>query len=183
MMSNSPPSSSLSLIELGNSSKSVNGSGGISGGLFNSPTNNRSKRLKKKSLKKKSKNSTNSNNNNNNNGNNSNGNDTNNKKKKELDQSTSSRLIYLYSPCIIIAVYTNLMIQYNDELDTQNHFWNWLNYKFFNLTNINTINDSTYVQSWQFWNWVNIFTVLFLYFLELISNDPHDSSLTDHWKG
>ncbi|GME67956.1 unnamed protein product [[Candida] boidinii] len=177
MMSNSPPSSSLSLTELGNSSKSVN----ESGGLFNSPTNNRSKKLKRRSLKKKSKSSANFNNNNYN-GHNGNAN-INNKKKKELDQSTSSRLIYLYSPCIIIAVYTNLMIQYNDELDTQNHIWNWLNYKFFNLTNINTTNDSTYVQSWQFWNWVNIFTVLSLYFLELISYDPHDSSLTDHWKG
>ncbi|GME70081.1 unnamed protein product [Ambrosiozyma monospora] len=86
------------------------------------------------------------------------------------------KLIYLYSPCIIITVYTNLMIQYNDELDDQNQFWNWLVMKM-----SKSATETNGVHPWQFWNWTNIFSVLLLYFLELTSHDPDDSSLTDHW--
>lgn len=86
--------------------------------------------------------------------------------KRVIDQqSRGSRLLYLYSPCIIIAVYTNLMIQYSDELDKQSGLWQW----------------GSEAHSYQFWNWVNIFTVLVLYLSELINHDPDDRSLADHW--
>ncbi|VEU21113.1 DEKNAAC102056 [Brettanomyces naardenensis] len=102
---------------------------------------------------------------------------------KNKNASTPSRLIYLYSPCIIIAVYTNLMIQYNDDLDKQNHFWNWVKMKLRGDLSIQTAAEiaSDDVHSWQFWNWINIFSVLLLYLSELINHDPEDSSLADHW--
>jgi hypothetical protein len=138
-------------------------------------------------------------------------------------QSTSSRLIYLYSPCIIIAVYTNLMIQYNYEIEKETHLYSWLHNKFYEFFFSNTYNNSdilttvtavsnkiistttassmngattaigsqvslslppslfTSIHTWQFWNWINIFAVLLLYFSELVSYDPEDSALTDHW--
>lgn len=142
-------------------------------------------------------------------------------KKGQEEQSTSSRLIYLYSPCIIIAVYTNLMIQYNYEIDKETHLFTWINNKFIELFYFNNNNNNNYVNnpiisttinistststatsvdsmvnnisssvsnsifssihSWQFWNWINIFAVLLLYFSELVSYDPEDSALTDHW--
>lgn len=139
---------------------------------------------------------------------------------RKEQQSTSSRLIYLYSPCIIIAVYTNLMIQYNYEIEKETHLFLWLHNKFSeffssdasalqnqlssattnSITNIltstgtfktveTTVSNSSSsisslfmsIHSWQFWNWINIFAVLLLYFSELVSYDPEDSSLTDHW--
>ena len=33
------------------------------------------------------------------------------------------RLIYAYSPCLIIAVYTHLMLSYNGELGTELKLW------------------------------------------------------------
>lgn len=100
-------------------------------------------------------------------------------------QSPSSRLIYLYSPCIIIAVYTNLMIQYNYEIDKETHLYLWLHNKFVELFSNETNNNSSSsimpIHTWQFWNWINIFAVLLLYFSELFSYDPEDSALTDNW--
>lgn len=125
-------------------------------------------------------------------------------------RSTSSRLIYLYSPCIIIAVYTNLMIQYNYEIEKETHFFLWINNKFAEIfgsksstltstmmasatgsisspsivSNLSSSISSSFslsIHAWQFWNWVNIFAVLILYFSELVSFDPEDSTLTDHW--
>ena len=147
------------------------------------------------------------------------------KRSTNAQQSTSSRLIYLYSPCIIIAVYTNLMIQYNYEIDKETHLFTWMHNKAYELifssvsskgrstlittanaasstlssfsTNLGsmTLTDSissgmpsslphsifSSIHSWQFWNWINIFAVLLLYFSELVSFDPADSALTDHW--
>jgi len=108
--------------------------------------------------------------------------------------STSMKLLYLYSPCIIIAIYTNLMIQYNDDLDKQNHFWNWVKTtltsnlarrKFAGNEGILPKAAETIVGEdihlWQFWNWVNIFSVLVLYFSELVNHDPDDNTLAEHW--
>lgn len=147
------------------------------------------------------------------------------KRSTNTQQSTSSRLIYLYSPCIIIAVYTNLMIQYNYEIDKETHLFTWIHNKAYELmfssasskgrsslivtanaasstlSSFSTTSDSTTmtdsfsssmpsslphsiftsIHSWQFWNWINIFAVLLLYFSELVSFDPADSALTDHW--
>lgn len=97
------------------------------------------------------------------------------------------KLIYLYSPCIIIAVYTNLMLQYNDELDKENDSWNWVIIKLSNfgqksgLFNYEPVVLKDDVHSWQFWNWINIFLVLSLYFIELQTNNP-DDNLTSNWE-
>ncbi|ODV86871.1 hypothetical protein CANARDRAFT_6441 [[Candida] arabinofermentans NRRL YB-2248] len=84
------------------------------------------------------------------------------------------KLIYLYSPCIIIAVYTNLMIQYIDDIDNENYLLNLIKLK----TNFNLLNI---INPWKFWNWINIFTTLILYFLELLSHNPDDNSIANHW--
>ncbi|CDK29408.1 unnamed protein product [Kuraishia capsulata CBS 1993] len=95
---------------------------------------------------------------------------------QQQQQSTTLRLIYLYSPCIIIAVYTNLMFQYQAETNTQigqdDHFYNWLNLKVHSVLNI---------QPWQFWNWINMFVTLALYSLELVNHNYDESSLVNHW--
>lgn len=89
--------------------------------------------------------------------------------------STILKLIYAYSPCIIIAVYTHLMMLYNGELGTELTIWGWWN------------KDSNFhfvVHPWQFWNWVNMGTTLLLYTAELLGNDSNTGgpALTSHWK-
>lgn len=74
-------------------------------------------------------------------------------------------LIYSYSPCIVIAVYTHLLLQHfggivhvpkNAEtmpFSAVFSTWNvWYNSRL----------------SWQFWGWVNVFTTLTIYGLELL---------------
>ncbi|PRT54084.1 Protein ICE2 [Wickerhamiella sorbophila] len=74
-------------------------------------------------------------------------------------------LIYSYSPCIVIAVYTHLLVQHfggivhvakNTEaapFSAVFSTWNiWYNSRL----------------SWQFWGWINVFTTLTVYGLELI---------------
>ena len=85
------------------------------------------------------------------------------------------------------------MIQYNVDLDQQNHFWNWLKATLAsNLAKKSAGNGPLLpkaaetiagedVHLWQFWNWVNIFLVLLLYFSELVNHDPDDNTLTEHW--
>ncbi|KAK6456392.1 ICE2-domain-containing protein [Scheffersomyces xylosifermentans] len=85
------------------------------------------------------------------------------------------RLLYAYSPCIIIAVYTHLMLSYNGELGTELKIWG-----FFSTSSVVIV-----VHPWQFWNWVNMATTLFLYAAELSGNDSSSNggtSLTSHWK-
>lgn len=73
--------------------------------------------------------------------------------------SKTTKLIYLYSPCIIIMVYTNLMIQYNNSIEDI-PLINWLIRDF--------LNDGVHI--WQFWHWVNVFLFLMLYTIELVLN-------------
>lgn len=87
--------------------------------------------------------------------------------------STIIRLIYAYSPCIIIAVYTHLMMLYNGELGTELKLWGfWEN-----------LDVEIIVHPWQFWNWVNMATTLLLYAAELSGNNGHsgNTALTSHW--
>lgn len=84
------------------------------------------------------------------------------------------RLIYAYSPCIIIAVYTHLMMLYNGELGTELKLWGfWMENPEFEII----------VHPWQFWNWVNMGTTLLLYTAELAGNNGHSggTALTSHW--
>lgn len=80
---------------------------------------------------------------------------------------TIMRLIYAYSPCIIIAVYTNLMFVYSGESSTDLKIFWW--------------NDlEIIVEPTEFWNWVNMATTLLLYGIELGGN--RDAGITNHWK-
>ncbi|KAG7194393.1 uncharacterized protein KQ657_004606 [Scheffersomyces spartinae] len=71
------------------------------------------------------------------------------------------KFVYAYSPCIIIAVYTHLMMQYSGELGKELKIW----------TPWKSANEFTIItHPWQFWNWVNMVTTLVLYTMELIGN-------------
>ena len=84
----------------------------------------------------------------------------NNKNKSELQHSsTTMNLIYAYSPCIIIAMYTHLMMRYTGELETNICIWGWW------LDNSDT---SVVVHPWEFWNWINMITTLLIYTAELM---------------
>lgn len=95
--------------------------------------------------------------------------------KKREPRSTIVRLIYSYSPCIVIAVYTHLMMLYKGELGTELKIWGWWSPN----SDIQVI-----VHPWQFWNWVNMGTTLLLYTAELLGNDSNSgrTALTSHWK-
>lgn len=77
------------------------------------------------------------------------------------------RLIYAFLPCIIIAVYTHLMLLYNGELGTELPLWGWWS------------GGSVVVHPWQFWNWVNMALTLLLYMMELFDGG---NAMTSHWK-
>lgn len=88
--------------------------------------------------------------------------------------STTMRLIYAYSPCIIIAVYTHLMLLYNGELGTEMKLWGWWAGAPDDIVII--------VHPWQFWNWINMGTTLLLYMAELSGTNGPNSAMTSHWK-
>lgn len=94
---------------------------------------------------------------------------------KKQPPSTTMKLIYAYSPCIIIAVYTHLMLLYNGELGTELKLWGWW---------ADAPQDSiVVVHPWQFWNWINMATTLVLYMAELSGNgNASNSAMTSHWK-
>lgn len=87
--------------------------------------------------------------------------------------STIIKLIYSYSPCIIIAVYTHLMMLYNGQLGTELKLWGYWDDS---LTIV--------VHPWQFWNWINMATTLVLYAAELMGNNgvQGGTALTSHWR-
>lgn len=85
--------------------------------------------------------------------------------------STTIRLIYAYSPCIIIAVYTHMMLLYNGELGSELKLWGWWASAPKDMVII--------VHPWQFWNWVKMGTTLLLYMLELSGDSS--SAMTSHW--
>lgn len=85
------------------------------------------------------------------------------------------RLIYAYSPCLIIAVYTHLMMLYKGELGTELVIWGFWH---------SAEESHIVVHPWQFWNWINMTTTLVLYAMELFSegSSGNNSTLTSHWK-
>ena len=90
------------------------------------------------------------------------------RKSYDIKQMKRSRrvmeLIYWYSPCILIAMYAHLILQYSGELKNDLCLWNcnWFQQNA-------TINDnSIIVDSWSFWNWCNIFWTILIYGSELI---------------
>lgn len=91
-----------------------------------------------------------------------------------LPPSAIIRLIYAYSPCLIIAVYTHLMMLYSGELETELKLWGYWDSSQY---------GSVIVHPLQFWNWINMATTLLLYVAELLGNNNNgESALTSHWK-
>lgn len=80
---------------------------------------------------------------------------------QRMRQPTVINLIYAYSPCLIIAVYTHLMMLYRGQLGTELTLWGWWD-----------SSPQLVVHPWQFWNWVNMATTLFLYMAELANPTP-----------
>lgn len=90
---------------------------------------------------------------------------------KRTPPSTPIKLIYAYSPCIVIAVYTHLMLLYSGELGNELVLWGWWD---------GAPKDSVIVvHPWQFWNWINMATTLLLYMAEL--SGESSSAMTSHW--
>lgn len=75
-------------------------------------------------------------------------------------KSNTLKYVYAFSPCMVIAIYTHLMMQYSNELDSELCIWGWWE----QVEDLRVI-----VNPWLFWNWVNMFTTLGLYCAELLS--------------
>lgn len=84
------------------------------------------------------------------------------------------KLIYWYSPCILIAMYAHLILQYSGELKNELCLWN-CNY-FSNLENANNENEMIIVDAWSFWNWCNIFWTILIYASELIGGRSNNNN-------
>lgn len=90
------------------------------------------------------------------------------RKDYDIKQAKKSRrvmeLIYWYSPCILIAMYAHLILQYSGELKNDLCLWNynWLQ------PNHNSTYENIVVDAWSFWNWCNIFWTILIYGSELI---------------
>lgn len=95
--------------------------------------------------------------------------------KNPVPSTKSMRLIYLFSPCIIIAVYTHLMMQYSNELDEELCIWGW----WIDQARSNAGDQvQIIVHPWQFWNWINMFSTLCVYAFEIFGEQSEE----DHWK-
>ncbi|CAM9019819.1 unnamed protein product [Wickerhamomyces anomalus] len=95
--------------------------------------------------------------------------------KNPVPSTKSMRLIYLFSPCIIIAVYTHLMMQYSNELDEELCIWGWW---IDQAKNSGGDQVQIIVHPWQFWNWINMFSTLCVYAFEIFGEQSEE----DHWK-
>ncbi|AET38822.1 Ice2p Ecym_3332 [Eremothecium cymbalariae DBVPG len=76
------------------------------------------------------------------------------------------RIIYWYSPCIVIAMYTHLILRYSGELNNDLCIWGcfpWLNFSA-------KTRSKWVVDAWSFWNWCNLFFTLLIYAVELIGS-------------
>lgn len=96
--------------------------------------------------------------------NNNNGNGENDTHMKKIERRRKKRLMrifYWYSPCILIAMYANLILQYSGELQSE--------FKITTNTITNNNNIPYTIDSWKFWNWCNIFVTMFVYCIELIN--------------
>ncbi|SCU90833.1 LAMI_0E03774g1_1 [Lachancea mirantina] len=72
------------------------------------------------------------------------------------------RMLYWYSPCIVIAMYTHLILQYSGQINNDLCLWGC-----FPWSDVNTTNKLV-VDSWGFWNWCNIFCTMAIYASELL---------------
>ncbi|KAH3684820.1 hypothetical protein WICPIJ_004215 [Wickerhamomyces pijperi] len=92
-------------------------------------------------------------------------------------KSNTLKYLYAFAPCMVIAIYTHLMMQYSNELDSELCIWGWWEPN----AELRMI-----VNPWLFWNWVNMFTTLGLYCAELLSEGEAvrlEESEIEGWKG
>ncbi|CAL9731394.1 hypothetical protein MOUN0_L07822 [Monosporozyma unispora] len=84
------------------------------------------------------------------------------------------KLIYWYSPCILIAMYAHLILQYSGELKNDLCLWNynWLQ------PNNNSSHENIVVDAWSFWNWCNIFWTILIYGSELIGGGSSSNDIS-----
>lgn len=81
-------------------------------------------------------------------------------------------ILYAYAPCIIIAVYTHLIMQNFDILNTGTTLWDW-------TANIRLPGSAPD----KVWSWVGVLSFLALYAIELSSsNGMQNEFIRDHWK-
>ncbi|AMD20519.1 HDL225Cp [Eremothecium sinecaudum] len=73
------------------------------------------------------------------------------------------KIIYWYSPCIVIAMYTHLILRYSGELNNDLCIWGCIPW-----INSNRTGDKWIVDAWSFWNWCNLFFTILIYAVELI---------------
>ncbi|SCW01948.1 LAFE_0E10792g1_1 [Lachancea fermentati] len=73
------------------------------------------------------------------------------------------RMLYWYSPCIVIAMYTHLILQYSGEINNDLCLWGCFPWS-------NPDENKVIVDSWGFWNWCNIFCTMAIYASELIGS-------------
>lgn len=87
----------------------------------------------------------------------------------------SMRIIYAFSPCIVIAVYTHLMMQYSGQLANEMTIWGW----WISHDEVKRRAEAEIVvDPWLFWNWINMWSTLALYTVELFTEQGQES----HWK-
>ncbi|CAG99407.1 Ice2p [Kluyveromyces lactis] len=70
--------------------------------------------------------------------------------------------VYWYSPCIIIAMYTHLILRYSGQLKNDLCIWGCFPYE---------TEPKIVVDSWSFWNWCNIYSTMLIYALELMGSN------------
>ena len=80
------------------------------------------------------------------------------------------RLLYWYSPCVLIAMYTHLILQYSGESKNDMCIWG-CNSKWIPTSFRKPQDEQIVVNSWEFWNWCNIFWTILIYSNELIGNN------------
>lgn len=107
-------------------------------------------------------------------------------------------LIIAYGPCILIAVYTHLLIQHLAIFNTISNEYSttvldqvtWSDSKFILVKDAlvgiwqwSRSWVSTPRDSWQFWGWVNMFSTLALYAAELVYGKGANEDIIEyHWK-
>lgn len=87
------------------------------------------------------------------------------------------QLIYWYSPCILIAMYAHLILQYSGELKNDLCLWNSTWFTPNNNGNVVDNANIVIVDAWSFWNWCNIFWTILIYASELIGGGPSNNDL------
>lgn len=82
-------------------------------------------------------------------------------------ESRTLSFIYRYSPVMIIAVYTHLLLQHFGGIV---HVPQGARFESLKWSNIWMSSR----QAWQFWGWVNVFSTLTIYAVELFSGPAHN---------